>query len=123
MDEAEAAGQAPDNPMGPTNTIIRAAVSHDTSTGNSPQSPGGKCSCGCARGSTPEGVGMVAPSYIYALGRVEPRFPSLAVEREFAQATGRAETTGLSDRAALHAVLTERPNRYLARQLCWVFTI
>jgi hypothetical protein len=66
---------------------------------------------------------MVAPSYIYALGRVEPRFPSLAVEREFAQATGRAETTGLSDRAALHAVLTERPNRYLARQLCWVFTI
>jgi hypothetical protein len=62
-------------------------------------------------------------SYVYAIGRVEPRFPSVAVEKEFTQATGRAETTGLSDRAALQKVLTERANRYLARQLCWVFTV
>jgi hypothetical protein len=45
------------------------------------------------------------------------------VEKEFAQATGRAGTAGLTDRQALHAVLTQRPNRYLARQLCWVLTI
>jgi len=57
------------------------------------------------------------------LGRVEPRFPSLALEKEFAQATGRAETAGLTDRQAVQAVLSERPNRYLARQLCWVLTI
>src|SRR4029453_8200800 len=62
-------------------------------------------------------------SYIYALGRVEPRFPRLAVEKEFAQAIGRAETTGLTDRQALHAVLSQRQNRYLARQLCYVLTI
>ena len=62
-------------------------------------------------------------NYIYALGRVEPRFPSLAVEKEFAQATGRAGTAGLTDRQALHAVLSHRQNRYLARQLCWVLTI
>jgi hypothetical protein len=61
--------------------------------------------------------------YVYALGRVEARLPSLGVEKEFAQATGRAGTAGLSDRQALHAVLTQRPNRYLARQLCWVLTI
>jgi hypothetical protein len=34
--------------------------------------------------------GTAASSYVYALGRVTPRFPSLAVEKEFAQATGRA---------------------------------
>jgi hypothetical protein len=28
------------------------------------------------------------PVYIYALGRVEPGFPSLAVEKQLAQATG-----------------------------------
>jgi hypothetical protein len=66
---------------------------------------------------------MATYSYVYALGRIEPRFPRLAVEKEFAQATGQAETAGLTDRQALHAVLTQRQNRYLARQLCWVLTI
>ena len=61
--------------------------------------------------------------YVYAIGRIAPRFPSLSVEKEFAQATGRAETMGLTDRQALHALLAERQNRYLVRQLCWVLTI
>jgi hypothetical protein len=68
-------------------------------------------------------TGTTTPSYIYALGRVTPRFPSLALEKEFAQATGRAETTGLTDRQALQSVLSQRSNRYLARQLCWVLEI
>ena len=51
------------------------------------------------------------------------RFPSPALEKEFAQATGRAETAGLTDQRAAHAVLSQRQNRYLARQLCWVMTI
>lgn len=68
-------------------------------------------------------TGTATPSYVYALGRIAPRFPSLAVEKEFAQATGRAETTGLSDRQALQSVLSQRSNRYLARQLCWVLEI
>jgi hypothetical protein len=63
------------------------------------------------------------PSYIYAVGRIEPRFPLLSVEKEFAQATGRAQTDGLTDRQALHQGLTSRENRYLARQLCWVMTV
>jgi hypothetical protein len=62
------------------------------------------------------------PSYVYALGRIEPRFPSLAVEKEFAQVAGRAETANLTDHQAVQALLAERENRYLARQLCWVLT-
>ena len=41
------------------------------------------------------GVGATMPAYVYAIGRIEPRFPTLSAEKEFAQATGRAETAGL----------------------------
>ncbi len=61
--------------------------------------------------------------FVYAVGRIEPRFPRISVEKEFAQATGRAETAGLTDREVLHGVLSERQNRYLVRQMCWVLTI
>ena len=62
-------------------------------------------------------------SYVYALGRIEPRFPSPGIEKEFAQVVGRSDTTGLTDRQTLHTVLSNGENRYLARQLCWVFTV
>jgi hypothetical protein len=76
-------------------------------------------SCSSCSSSAP----TMSLSYVYALGRVEPRFPRLSVEKEFAQATGRAETAGLTDREALHKVLTQSKNRYLVSQLCWVFTV
>jgi len=62
-------------------------------------------------------------SFVYTIGRIEPRFPSLSVEKEFAQATGRAETAGLTDRQVLHEVLSKPENRYLVSQFCWVMTI
>ena len=77
----------------------------------------------CRARSPNGGVGAAMPAYVYAIGRIEPRFPSLSAEKEFAQATGRAETAGLTDRQALHQILTQRQNRYLVRQLCWVLTI
>jgi hypothetical protein len=63
------------------------------------------------------------PRYVYAIGRIEPRFPSLAVEKELAQAMGRTDAAGLTDREALQSVLSDRANRYLVRQLCWVFLV
>jgi hypothetical protein len=67
------------------------------------------------------GGSAMSPSYVYALGRIEPRFPRISVEKEFAQATGRAETVNLTDRQALQRVLQQ--NRYLVRQMCWVMTV
>jgi hypothetical protein len=88
-----------------------------TKTTISPQTDGGGCpTCGGGVASTP-------PSYVYALGRIEARFPRLSVEKEFSQATGQGDTSGLTDRQVLHKILSERQNRYLVRQLCWVFTI
>lgn len=61
--------------------------------------------------------------FVYALGRLEPRFPTLAVEKEFAQVVGRGDTAGLTDRETLRSLLAERANRYLLRKLCWVFSV
>jgi hypothetical protein len=63
------------------------------------------------------------PSWIYAIGRIQPLFPRISVEKEFAQAVGREKTEGLTDRKTLQSVLSRPENRYLARQLCWVMTI
>lgn len=63
------------------------------------------------------------PRLVYALGRIGPRFPSVAIEKEFAQATGRAATADLTDRQALHSILSHRQNRYLVRGVCWVLTV
>ena len=62
-------------------------------------------------------------AYIYAIGRIEARFPRLSVEKEFAQAAGRAETAGQTDQQTFYNVLSEPESRYLARQLCWVLMI
>ena len=84
-----------------------------------PQCGQGPCSCGGAG----KEAGAAAQSFVYALGRIEPRFPRVSVERELAQAIGRDQTNGLSDREALHQALANPANRYLVRQLCWVLTI
>lgn len=89
----------------------------DPMTGSA--TPAASCACGtCGGVSAPSWT-----SYVYALGKIDPRFPSPSVEKEFAQVAGRSDTTGLTDRQTLHSVLSNRENRYLARQLCWLLTI
>jgi PatG Domain len=77
--------------------------------------------CGTVAGA--QNGGTASSSYVYALGQIETRFPRPSVEKEVAQATGRAETAGRTDQQAFYEVLSRRENRYLARQLCWVLSI
>ena len=65
----------------------------------------------------------VSAGFVYAIGRIEARFPRLSVEKEFAQVAAQVDTKGLTDRQALQTVLSEPGNRYLARQMCWVMMI
>src|ERR1700736_4528504 len=44
--------------------------------------------CGSAAGNDD----IASPSYIYAIGKIEPRFPRPSVEKEYAQAVGRGDT-------------------------------
>jgi hypothetical protein len=71
----------------------------------------------------PATMPAASPGFVYAIGRIEARFPRLSVEKEFAQVAARADTTGLTDRQTLQTVLSRPENRYLARQMCWVMTI
>jgi PatG C-terminal len=79
------------------------------------------CAATAAADDEPEGPD--AYSYVYAIGQIESRFPTQSLEKEFAQATGRAETAGLTDRQALSSVLSEPDNQYLARRMCYVLTV
>jgi hypothetical protein len=117
MEQPEAKGQEATMP-GSVNEAPVAVTPKPPANSLAPQAC---ATCGTAPATN--GGTAVAPSYIYAIGRIEPRFPRASVEREFAQATGRAETAGLSDRQAVQKILSQRQNRYLARQLCWVLTI
>jgi hypothetical protein len=102
---------------GNVSSAVTQSVDNQKQTSIFPQSGNGECSCGeSTAGSSP-------PAYVYTLGRVGWRFPNQSVEKEFAQATGRAETAGQTDRQAIHAVLSQRQNRYLVRQLCWVLSV
>jgi hypothetical protein len=70
------------------------------------------------------GAGASMPTtFVYAIGRIEARFPQLSVEKEFAQVLGRSQTAGQTDQQVLHTVLSKPESRYLARQLCWVFKV
>lgn len=81
--------------------------------------PAEEASCSTCSG----GAASMPVSFVYAIGRIEARFPNLAAEKEFAQATGRTDTIGKTDQLTFQSVLSERANRYLVRQLCWVLTI
>jgi hypothetical protein len=73
--------------------------------------------------SMPNDAATTVRSYIYALGRVEARFPSIGLEKEFAQVAGESYTGGMTDRQALHAIISQSENRYIARKMCWFFSI
>lgn len=65
-------------------------------------------------------------AFVYALGRIEPQFPSLSIEKELDQAVAAGDGDygrELTERERLSSALRERDNRYLARSLCWVLAI
>jgi hypothetical protein len=127
MEQIEVNKQSSDKP-GEVNAAIakppkkeRAILpSQNGSTTSGSEAPCVKTGCGAVKLN-----GGGAYPYVYALGRVMVRFPSKGIEKEFAQATGRAgkETIGLTDQKALHKILSNKENRYLIRKLCWVLTI
>ncbi|MGB3940902.1 MAG: hypothetical protein WBK96_05355 [Candidatus Manganitrophaceae bacterium] len=102
-------------------TEVKEGLEHSQETvAGAIQPQGGGGGCGCQGASTKN----IPPSPVYAIGKIEARFPSLAVEKEFAQAIGREKTGGQqTDRQAFHTVLSQKQNRYLVHRLCWVFTV
>jgi hypothetical protein len=62
-------------------------------------------------------------SFVYSLGQIEPRTPTLGLEKEIAQAIGRRIEDEASSRAAFLQTIAQEENRYLARNMCWIFNV
>jgi PatG C-terminal len=100
-----------------TSTLVEAQQEALTSLSRESRTTAASCpTCGNSSAASPA-------AFVYALGRVEGRFPRLSVEKEFAQVAGRSDTAGLTDRQVLYSIVSKPENRYLVRQLCWILTI
>lgn len=65
-------------------------------------------------------------AFVYAIGKVFHRFPTKSLEMELAQAVGRkpeGETKNLTLPEVVHKALKDPNNRYIARQICYVFNV
>lgn len=85
-----------------------------------------QASCGCAEAGSHGGGEAAADSglgYVYVLGRVHAVFPDLSIQREFLQVAGADGTVDVTDGDALHRVLSDPENRYIARQMCYVLSV
>ena len=85
---------------------------------DSAATPASGCSCGAAP-ATP----APPPSFVYSIGRIAARFPSIDIEKELQQVVRQSETANLTDNQVLYEVLSRPENAYLAREMCWVFTV
>lgn len=111
-----------------TRTFASETVSAPAAFANVSVTPGtiaGGSSAPCTTcgsyGVTAMPVSQIAASrYVYAVGRLEARFPSLGVEKEFAQFATQTQRKGLDEPAFIRAVLADPGAQYLARQLSWV---
>ncbi len=113
MIQSDSSGMLPAEPGGESRGPIHPSQADVV---EAPPQPASCPTCGGAAGSVP----MVP---VYALGRIEARCPTLSVEKELAQAAGRADTAGKTDPQVFGELLSRPENRYLVRQMCWVFTI
>ena len=59
---------------------------------------------------------------VTAVGTVSAVFPSLSVEKEFAQLLGKRDFKGFTDRETMYSVLSRPENKYLAREMCFTHT-
>src|SRR5262249_47685577 len=87
----------------------------------SPLNPQACPACG-ALATTNAGAAL-SLSNVYAFGNVEARYPNEWVEKEVAQAIGRAETAGVTGRGAVYNLLSDPNYLYLVRHLCFVMRI
>jgi hypothetical protein len=59
---------------------------------------------------------------VYAVGQLTPQFPSIGVEKEFAQLTSGSHQGAQVEIGLLKETLNNPENRYLGRHLSWIFT-
>jgi PatG Domain len=101
------------------------AVAEEPAVNPAETAPEVSASEGAAPVSPPTALPAAAPAFVYALGQIDARFPSLSIEKEYAQIIGNGadDYSGVTERQALKRVISQDQNRYLARNMCWVLEI
>lgn len=85
-----------------------------------PQAAVGSCpTCSTGQSAAP----ITTSPCIYVIGHIEPRYPSLGVEKETRQAAARGGAAKETDREIMAKALRDPNNKYLVRQLCWVLLV
>ena len=100
MEQSEEIGRTASTSENPTNQPVLITSSAGPIVGPISQQPCPTCGAVPATG----GAAGVAPGYVYAIGRIQPRFPRLSVEKEFAQVTLWSELPDISAAQLLLAV-------------------
>ncbi|HEX6294634.1 MAG TPA: hypothetical protein VFZ46_05715 [Nitrososphaeraceae archaeon] len=75
-------------------------------------------SCVCKPSET-----NIQKNFVYAIGKIKPKFPSIGIEKEYFQVVGRTDTAGQTDYEVMKTALSKKENQYLLRQMCWVLSI
>lgn len=112
-DQAPVVGQLPDYALSASQGVPPSAASAPAPCVNCGQAPAPYTA---AVAHAPRDAG-----FVYGVGRISARFPSQGAEKEYAQLVG-AEPDAIVRTADLKATLSKPENRYLARQICWVFS-
>ncbi|MGD9672107.1 MAG: hypothetical protein AB7U98_01355 [Candidatus Nitrosocosmicus sp.] len=82
-------------------------------------SKGTNCGCNTMSKNMPE-------SFVYSIGKIEWLCPNRSIDKEIDQAAGRlkpSEIKGMTREEVRLKTITDPNNRYLARQLCYIFKI
>ena len=68
---------------------------------------------------------IISPNYVYAIGTIDARFPNMGLEKEFDQALAAVDSSAATQTRyqQLYTVLSNPDYRYIARDICWVFSV
>ncbi len=93
--------------------LAQPASHRDSAAAVRPAGSDGPCAC--------QGAAGAPPSYVYAIGHIETRFPTTSVEQEYRHVYAGMPTAGQDEGQIRYDLL--KNNRYLARELCWVLLV
>jgi len=78
----------------------------------------------CPTCNAPRLTALPVPNpWVYVIGDVDPKYPSLAVEKEAIGGMARLKADGLSNDAALQKVMEAPEYAYLVREMCFVLLV
>lgn len=98
--------------------LAAAAVAEPTGTVR--PACGGDADCGCGCGGARKAA--AAQGFVYVIGDVRASFPSQSLEQEF-RAVANLRPTAPISQIELYRVLSQAPNIYIARDMCWVLKV